>query len=108
VDRIALALFEAAAYTDHRLPETFAGYPRTDSRFPVRYPTACSPQAWATAAPFLLLRAMLGVDIRDGGVTCDPHLPPELGRVRLHGIHAFGGHVDVEGTRSTGRVSPTG
>ncbi|HEX9122813.1 MAG TPA: glycogen debranching N-terminal domain-containing protein [Actinomycetota bacterium] len=106
-NRIALALFDAAAYTDQRLPETFAGYARPDSRFPVRYPTACSPQAWATAAPFLLLRAMLGVDARDGRVTCDPNLPRELGRVFLHGIHAFGGHIDVEGEGSTGRVSPT-
>jgi glycogen debranching enzyme len=107
VNRIALALFEAASYTDHRLPETFAGYARSDSRFPVRYPTACSPQAWATAAPFLLLRAMLGLDVRGGEVVCDPHLPERLGRVRLHGIHALGTHLDVEGTGTEGRVSPT-
>ncbi|MFB3738729.1 MAG: glycogen debranching N-terminal domain-containing protein [Candidatus Velamenicoccus archaeovorus] len=107
VARLALALFEAATYTDDRLPETFAGYARSESRFPVRYPTACSPQAWATAAPFLLLRALLGVDVRDGEVVCDPHVPEQLGRVRLHGIHALGGHVDVEGTGTRGKVSPT-
>ena len=28
--------------------------------FPVEYPTACSPQAWATGAPLMLLRVMLG------------------------------------------------
>ncbi|MEX2421492.1 MAG: glycogen debranching protein, partial [Actinomycetota bacterium] len=44
-NRVAIALLEAAAYTEYRLPEVFAGYPRTDSRFPVRYPTASSPQA---------------------------------------------------------------
>jgi glycogen debranching enzyme len=53
--RIAAAMFDAATFFDYRLPETFAGYPRQRTRFPVEYPTACSPQAWATGAPLLLL-----------------------------------------------------
>lgn len=104
---IAMAMLEAAAFTDHRLPEAFAGYPRRESRFPVRYPTACSPQAWATAAPFLLIRGMLGIDAEGGEITCDPHVPDDVGRVFLHGIHAFGTHYDVEATGTEGRVSPT-
>ena len=32
----------------------------SETRFPVEYPTACSPQAWATGAPLLMLRALLG------------------------------------------------
>ena len=47
---------------NYRLPEAFSGYARSVSRFPVPYPTACSPQAWATAAPLGFLRAMLGLD----------------------------------------------
>ena len=39
-----------------RLPEAFGGYPRSETHYPVEYPTACSPQAWATGAPLLLLR----------------------------------------------------
>ncbi|HEV8192097.1 MAG TPA: hypothetical protein VGP82_11535 [Ktedonobacterales bacterium] len=41
----------AAPYFRHRLPEAFAGYRRERTHFPVEYPTACSPQAWATGAP---------------------------------------------------------
>ena len=106
-NRIAIAMFEAAAFTDYRLPEVFAGYPRADSRFPIRYATACSPQAWATGAPFLWLRVMLGIDAQGGELVCDPVVPEDVGSMRIHGLHAFGGHLDVEATGNTGTVSPT-
>jgi glycogen debranching enzyme len=104
---IAMAMFDAAAFTDYRLPEVFAGYPREDSRFPVRYPTACSPQAWATAAPFLWLRVLLGLEANDGEIVCDPLVPEDVGSIRIDGMHAFGSHFDVEATGSEGSVSPT-
>ena len=106
-NRIALAQLEAAGFTDHRLPEAFAGLRRDLGRFPVRYPTACSPQAWATGAPFMLLATMLGLEASSGEVTIDPRVPAELGRVFVHGLHAFGTHWDVEATGSTGRVGLT-
>jgi glycogen debranching enzyme len=95
-NRIAVAMFEAAGFTGFRLPEVFAGYPRTESRFPVRYPTASSPQAWATAAPFLWLRVMLGLEPRDGRLTQEPVVPRGVGRLALSGLHALGRRVDVE------------
>src|SRR2546430_7641083 len=58
---VAAGILQAATYFHDRLPEAFAGYPRALTRFPVEYPTACSPQAWATGAPLLLLRALLGL-----------------------------------------------
>jgi glycogen debranching enzyme len=106
-NRIAMAMFEAARFTEHRLPEVFAGYDRSGTRFPVRYPTACNPQAWATAAPFLWLRVFLGFDVVDGEVRADPMVPAEVGWLRLHGIHALGTHWDVEGRGSEGLVGPT-
>lgn len=106
-NRVAMAMFEASVFTDYRLPEVFAGFPRSHGRFPVRYPTACSPQAWATAAPFLWLRTMLGIEPEDGKLSCDPHIPKEMGRVLLSGIHAFGERFDVWGQGTSGEVSPT-
>ncbi|HEX9824234.1 MAG TPA: glycogen debranching N-terminal domain-containing protein [Actinomycetota bacterium] len=96
-NRIALALLEASKHSEHRLPEVFAGYSRDESPFPVRYPTACSPQAWATAAPFLWLRVFLGMEPREGGLALDPAVPEEVGDLRVRGIHAHGGHHDAEG-----------
>ena len=106
-NRIALALFEAAEFTEYRLPEVFAGYPRTESRFPVRYPTASSPQAWATAAPFLWIRLMLGLHGVDGSLEIDPVLPKDVGEIYYHGLHAFGGHFDVRAAGTSGTVEPT-
>ena len=45
------------------------------------YPTACSPQAWASAAPLLVMRALLGLepDVPAGRV--------QVGPAPLHGVH---------------------
>jgi glycogen debranching enzyme len=103
-NRIALALLDAASFSGYRLPEAFSGYPRSISRFPIPYPTACSPQAWATGTPLLLLRAMLGLQARDGEVTLDPAIPDEIGRVRVEGLRAFGVRWDVEAVGTNGYV----
>jgi glycogen debranching enzyme len=95
-NRISLALLKAATYSDFRLPEAFTGYDRPFGRVPVPYPTACSPQAWASGAPLLFLRTMLGLDARDGQLLLDPQIPEEIGRVRLAGTNAFGKRWDVE------------
>ena len=103
-NRIALAMLDAAAFSRYRLPEAFSGYARSRGRFPVPYPTACSPQAWATGAPLLLLRAMLGLEVRDGQVTVDPALPDEIGWVSISGLRAFGTRWDVEANGRNGHV----
>jgi glycogen debranching enzyme len=95
-NRIATAMLEAAAHTRYRLPEALSGYSRSLARFPVPYPTACSPQAWASAAPLALLRAMLGLDARNGELSVDPVIPTEYGRIRIRGVCAFGSSWDVD------------
>ncbi|HEU4355795.1 MAG TPA: glycogen debranching N-terminal domain-containing protein [Actinomycetota bacterium] len=106
-NRIALAQLEAAASSGFRLPEAMAGLRRDLGRFPVPYPTACSPQAWATGAPFVFLGVMLGLHAVGGRVTIDPHVPPEIGRIFVHGLHVSGTHWDVDATGDEGRVSLT-
>ena len=106
-NRIALAQLEAAASSGFRLPEAMAGLRRDLGRFPVPYPTACSPQAWATGAPFVFLGVMLGLHAVAGRVTIDPHVPPEIGRIFVHGLHAFGTHWDVDATGDEGSVGLT-
>jgi glycogen debranching enzyme len=105
-NRIALAQLEAAAFTGFRLPEVFAGFERRISRFPVPYPTACSPQAWATGAPFLFVQAMLGLRPRDGRLTVDPCVPEELGRIVIRRLHACGAEWDVEAIGTEGEIRP--
>ena len=107
-NRIALAQLEAASFTGHRLPEAFAGFERWVSRFPVPYPTACSPQAWATAAPFVFVQAILGLEARDGELRLDPRVPEELGRIVVRRLHAFGTEWDVEAAGAEGIVCQSG
>ncbi len=96
--RVATGVLEAAGSFNYRLPEVFAGYSRRQTEFPVRYPTACSPQAWATGAPLLLLRVLLGLEPGPQNLAVDPHLPTRLGTVRLGGVHTRSGKVTAEGS----------
>lgn len=95
--RLARAILEAGFFFNHRLPEAFAGYPRERTRFPVEYPTACSPQAWAAGTPLLLLRALLGLEPVDGRLLVDPAIPSSIAHVGLLNIPGRWGHSDAFG-----------
>jgi glycogen debranching enzyme len=95
--RIGRAILEAAELFDGRLPEAFGGYPRSKTDYPVEYPTACSPQAWATGAPLLVLRTLLGLDSDGKHLIVDPAIPQPLGRIELLGIPGVWGRMDAFG-----------
>ncbi len=95
--RVAMGMLEAATYFKGRLPEAFAGYPRQLTEFPVEYPTACSPQAWASGAPLLLLRAILGLEPTGDHLLVDPAIPSMLGQLELLDIPGRWGHIDAFG-----------
>jgi glycogen debranching enzyme len=101
--RVASGILEAARYFRYRLPEAFAGYPRERTLFPVEYPTACSPQAWATGAPLMFLRTMLGLEPRANRLTVDAALPSEIEWIELRGLAGRWGTMDAVGRRSTSR-----
>ena len=63
IDTLFEGLFRTATYMDHRrLPELFCGFRLKRGHGPTHYPVACAPQAWASAAPFTLLEASLGLE----------------------------------------------
>jgi glycogen debranching enzyme len=101
---IVAGIMAAAEVFDGRLPEAFGGYARSTTMFPVQYPTACSPQAWSTGAPLLLLRAGLGLEPQGDHLIVDPALPQHFGHLeildvpgRWKRIDACGrGHVDTD------------
>jgi glycogen debranching enzyme len=75
--RVAEAMFDAAAHLGHRLPELFCGFPRDKHPDPIPYPTSCSPQAWAAAAPLQLLTTLLRITPQAGThrLLCAPAIP---------------------------------
>jgi glycogen debranching enzyme len=95
--RIATGILDAAEFFDGRLPEAFGGYERRFTRYPVEYPTACSPQAWSTGTPLLLLRTMLGLEPSLEHLIIDPAVPPEFGHIALLDIRGRWGHLDAFG-----------
>ena len=92
-------LFDAAAYMDlRRLPELFCGFRREKERGPTLYPVACAPQAWASATPFTLLEAALGLefDVRRGEIRLrNPRLPAFLSEVILRELQLGASSVDL-------------
>jgi glycogen debranching enzyme len=94
---VAEALLEVAAHFDHALPEVFAGIARSATPFPVSYPMASRPQAWAAGTPLLLLRVLLGVepDPANRRLVAAEAAPDRLGEITLEGIRAFGARWSV-------------
>jgi len=97
--RIVQRMLEAAAFFDYELPEVFAGLPRAQTPFPIAYPTAARPQAWAAGTPVLLLQVLLGLQPdrrRQVLETLAPlELPSWAGSLRLAGVRVFDRSWDV-------------
>jgi hypothetical protein len=105
--QVAGGILEAADKFGGRLPELFCGFDRSDFAAPVGYPTSCSPQAWAAAAPFLLLRTLLRFDpaVPSGKVWCAPEIPERLLPLQVEALHIADGTVSVEIARGGWHVT---
>ncbi|AIC26463.1 amylo-alpha-1,6-glucosidase protein [Rhizobium etli bv. mimosae str. IE4771] len=104
--RLFEGLFAAASYIElRRLPELLCGMPRQRARGPTFYPVACSPQAWAAAAPLSLLQSCLGLGFDPDGMQISfnlPQLPSFLDEVILRHLWIGSGSADVA-IRGSGR-----
>ena len=84
------SLMRATSYLDHRrIPELYCGFSRRPGRGPTLYPAACSPQAWAAAAPFSLIQSMLGLEFRPGEAEIrlnNPVVPELAGAITLRNV----------------------
>jgi glycogen debranching enzyme len=109
VGQVFKGLFDAAAYMDlRRLPELFCGFRREKNRGPTLYPVACAPQAWASATPFTLLEAALGLefDAVNGEIRLrNPYLPEFLNEVILRDLQLGASTVDLRVRRHGEDVS---
>jgi glycogen debranching enzyme len=92
--RIIQRMLTAAGHFGYQLPEVFAGMRRSETPFPIAYPTAARPQAWAAGTPVLL---GLQPDRRRHALqTVAPlELPSWAGQIRLTGVRAFDRQWDV-------------
>lgn len=101
--RIAYGLFEAASYFGGRLPELFCGLDRARFPTPVPYPAACSPQAWASAAPIHLLRMLMRFDpaLPWNELWLAPELPKDFGQFRIDNVPLAGNRITINITQNS-------
>ena len=108
--RIIRQMLTAGRYFDYQLPEVFAGMPRAETRFPIAYPTAARPQAWAAGTSVLLLQLLLGLQPDRRQSTLETVAPPELpawaGSLRLSGVRAFERPWEIRLEEGSVRVTP--
>src|ERR1700730_13878434 len=99
LEQLFKGLFDAASYMElRRLPELFCGFRRERGRGPTLYPVACAPQAWASATPFTLLEAALGLEFdaeRSEIRLRNPRLPAFLNEVVLRDLQLRDSSVDL-------------
>jgi glycogen debranching enzyme len=97
--RIVQRMLAASRHFAYQLPEVFAGLRRSETPFPIAYPTAARPQAWAAGTPVLLLQVLLGLQPDRRRHLLESVAPLELphwtGTVRLTGVRAFDTSWDV-------------
>ena len=97
--QVLLALLDLSSEVElRRLPELFCGLKRRPNEGPTLYPVACSPQAWAAAAPFLILEGCLGITVqaeRRRIVFDRPFLPEGIPQLSIRGLRCGKVAVDL-------------
>lgn len=108
LERIFEGLLSVQSYqSDRRLPELFCGFQRKPRRGPTSYPVSCSPQAWASATPFALIEASLGLQIdaeRRSVALIVPRLPRFVNDITIRGLRVGADSTDIRVLRRDDRV----
>lgn len=92
-------------YPGYRLPELFGGYPREDYSIPIKYPVACSPQAWSSGTVSYMLTAALGLEphaLERQLFLIKPALPQWLKTVNVRDLKVGDGSTRIDFQRMGG------
>ncbi len=102
-DRLAglfTGMYDAASvFSLYRLPELFSGFKRGKYNIPVKYPVACSPQAWSAGTIPYMLIAALGLTpdaLNKRLMVVKPHLPPWLDKIDIMDLRVGRASVNME------------
>lgn len=100
VSKLLGSLMDATGFSDvHGLPELFCGFRRLPDESPIRYPVACSPQAWSAGAAFMLVQAALGLSIdapRRLIRFLRPRLPADVDELRIRDLRVGETRIDLD------------
>lgn len=99
-------LIEAAAHFEYdRLPELFCGYDRSVGKA-VKYPVACSPQAWAAGTPLVMVQTILGLfpDALEEKIVLSPVFPNGMNVLEVENVKIGKGHLSVTAERNSNGI----
>jgi len=106
---ILSAFFQMSLHVKlQRLPELFCGFPRKDRQGPTLYPVACSPQSWAAATPFMILKASMGMVIdatKNTVIFHNPVLPESIDYLTIRNMQVGEASIDFRLVRHDGNTS---
>jgi glycogen debranching enzyme len=106
--RILMSLLDVSSTVElHRLPELFCGVDRRLGQGPTLYPVACSPQAWAAGAVFMLLQACLGISVnaKEKLLVFDrPYLPNGVPQLHMRDVRLGNSRISLYLERNAGPV----
>ena len=106
--RVLMSLLDLSGAVElHRLPELICGVDRREGQGPTLYPVACSPQAWAAGAVFMVLQACLGatIDASNRRMIFDrPYLPQGIPQLSLRDLRIEDNRISLFMERDSGPV----
>jgi glycogen debranching enzyme len=78
----------AQYFKDNRLPELFCGFSLKEVKSLVKYPFACSPQAWSSGSIYLIIQSLLGIeaDAINNKIYLNPILPEGINKVEVKNL----------------------
>ncbi|MGF2618309.1 amylo-alpha-1,6-glucosidase [Rossellomorea vietnamensis] len=99
--KVIEGLIKAASHFEYdRLPELFCGYEDTIGKA-VKYPVACSPQAWAAGTPLVFVQGLLGMvpDSTEKRITISPFLLDGMNELTVRSMRIGEGILSLRTTR---------
>lgn len=105
--KVISGLIQSSAHFEYdRLPELFCGYDASIGKV-VKYPVACSPQAWAAGTPLVFIQTLLGLfpDSLKKEISLSPILLDEMNYLKAEGISIGKGKLSVTVKRTNGEVT---
>ncbi|PLR84473.1 amylo-alpha-1,6-glucosidase [Bacillus sp. V33-4] len=100
-------LIHAGAHFEYdRLPELFCGYDASIGKA-VKYPVACSPQAWAAGTPLVFIQSLLGLfpDSINKVIQLSPALLEDMQELTVSDIAICEGHLSISVTRTENTIN---
>jgi glycogen debranching enzyme len=106
--RVMMSLLDLSSAVElQRLPELICGVDRREGQGPTLYPVACSPQAWAAGAVFMLLQACLAISVDSANhriVFDRPYLPQGIPQLTVRDLRIADNRISLFMERDTGPV----